>query len=124
MFFLFLQKKTAITMNIGGWDYTTAPCRTGYNPVFYFVPDFTFLSYIKFNGPLNVPVRISGTETYDGVYWIRVDQQPYTDWWAGFLPMPFHGYPPELGNIALSIPSDHETEYTCGVHSCVRSGCC
>ena len=114
-------------MMIEGWDYTTAPCRTPDNPVFYFIPDYQWISYLNFNGPFNIPVKVENTGKYDGVYWIRMDQQPHTDWYAGFLPITFDGYPPSLGTVRLHIPPTNlveDKDYMCGVHSCVRNGCC
>lgn len=106
-----------------GWDYTTSPCATPYNPVFYFVPDQEWVFYKNINGSLHVPVLIHGSGLYDDHYWIRIDKQPATELWVGFLPIEFIGFPQHPGYVALAIPpatplANH------GLASCLLSDCC
>jgi len=110
-------------MEIQGWDYAPSNCRTTYNPIFYFTPDADFLSYLKINGPLHIPIIIHDTIVYDGFYYVRIDKQPETTLYVGFLPTVFGGFPPTNGAVELSmkwpvIPAEN------GPLWCVQTGCC
>lgn len=107
------------TIQIGGWDYTTTSCSSGYVPVFYFIPNYEFVSYVRINGTQHIPVFIEGTDIYDGSHWVRVDKQPYTEWHMGFLNCPFQNYPNHTGTVKLNMPST-----TIRPLSCVLNDCC
>lgn len=105
---------------IQGWDYTPTSCSSEFVPVFYFVPDYEWVSYININGPLNIPIRITGTGKYDGDYWIKVDKQPETLWHTGFLPLVFTGYPERMGSVELEIRHQDIPPFL----ACALNGCC
>lgn len=106
-------------MQIGGWDYTTSSCTSDYRPVFYFIPDYEFISYIRINGMKHIPVKIENTQIYDGNYWICVDRQPNTEWHMGFLDNKFSKYPQNNGNVRLNLPSIKILkELTCVLNDC------
>lgn len=110
-------------MEIKGWDYTVAPCRTGFAPVFYIVPDDDWVYYTNINGPLHVPVRIDGTGLYDGFHWIRVDEQPQTTWRMGFLPGDFIGFPETMGTCTIQPPIVDDI-FPRPPLWCTTNGCC
>lgn len=113
-----------MTIEISGWDYTVSPCATQVCPVFYVLPDDTWVSYTRINGYLNIPVLIEGTGLYDGIHWIRVDQQPQTLWNMGFLTeISFNGYPPYNGRCTI-YPSHGETDLVSEPLACIQNGCC
>jgi len=117
------KRMTDNTMLIGGWDYAPSNCKTPFIPFFYFKPDQRFIYYKNINGNFHVPVTIQGTGLYDGFYWIRIDQQPFTSWHVGFLPTHFTGIPPNLGSISLTPPPPPPMNPSM-VHSCVLNDCC
>ena len=104
-----------------GWDYTVSSCSSEFSPVFYFIPDYEWVSYLNINGPINVPVRITGTNKYDGTFWIRVDKQPETLWHVGFLPLNFWGYPEWMGSMELNV---EEKKPLPPFLQCQLNGCC
>ena len=107
---------------IQGWDYTPTSCSSIYNPVFYFVPDYEWVSYLNINGHRNVPIKITGTGRYDGKYYIRVDKQPETLWYVGFLPLDFTGYPQGVGSVELHIENVYKNVPP--FLKCAINGCC
>lgn len=106
---------------IQGWDYTVTSCQSDFIPVFYFIPDYEWVSYININGPRNIPIRIQGTGTYDGTYWIKVDRQPETLWHVGFLPINFTGFPAGVGTVELTPV---EKPPLPPILQCALNGCC
>lgn len=110
-----------MVLDIGGWDYTTSACGPEFVPVFYFIPDYELISFLNMNGHRHVPIRIEGTDKYDGEYWITTDKQPQTVWYMGFLlNVPFTGYPHSHGKMSLNLPAD----YIAPPLTCVLNGCC
>jgi len=107
---------------IQGWDYTPTSCSSEFVPVFYFVPDYEWVSYLNINGHRNVPVKISGTNKYDGKYWVKIDKQPDTLWYTGFLPFKFTGYPQGVGNVELNIQNFNKDIPP--LLQCQLNGCC
>jgi hypothetical protein len=105
---------------IQGWDYTPTSCSSEFVPVFYFVPDYEWVSYLNINGHRNVPINITGTNKYDGKYWVKVDKQPETLWYVGFLPFVFTGYPEGVGNVELDIRHQEIPPFL----KCAINGCC
>lgn len=107
---------------IQGWDYTVTSCSSDFIPVFYFIPTYEWVSFLSINGTIHVPIRIKGSRKYDGNYWIRVDKQPETLWYVGFLPIPFTGYPKQMGNVELTVSNFNKTipPYL----QCQINGCC
>lgn len=109
-------------MQIQGWDYATSNCQSGYSPIFYIIPDDSWVYYTRINGPLHVPVAIDGTGLYDGSYWVRVDRQPDTLWHIGFIPIDFTGYPGEPGTCSLrQIDDAKPSRRRLG---CIDTACC
>lgn len=106
---------------IQGWDYTVSSCSSKFCPVFYVVPDYEWISFLSINGYLHVPVQIRGTGTYDGTHWVKMDKQPETVWYVGFLPMEFRGQPNGIGTVRLHIPEDTIPPPPL---SCTVNGCC
>lgn len=106
---------------IQGWDYTNTSCNSDFIPVFYFIPDYEWVSYLEINGPRNIPIRISGTGKYDGRYWVKTDKQPETLWYVGFLPIQFEGYPEGMGSVELD---DHADICPPFFLQCELNGCC
>lgn len=109
-------------INIEGWDYATSNCRSSYSPVFYFTPDATTMSYININGATNIPIMIGDTNIYDGIHWTRIDKQPATPLYVGFLPVVFGGFPPTNGTCQIfsSPPSISKHKPL----SCLVNDCC
>lgn len=108
---------------IQGWDYTTTSCSSDFIPVFYFIPDYEWVSYLNINGPINVPIQITGTGLYDGKHWIRIDKQPETLWYMGFLSsFSFLGYPERMGNVELN--DQFRKECAPPFLQCEMNGCC
>lgn len=107
---------------IQGWDYTVSSCSSEFNPVFYFVPNYEWVSFLSINGKINVPIQVVGTGKYDGKHWIRVDKQPETLWYVGFLPQIFSGYPNRMGSVELLIQSFQKTIPP--FLQCQVNGCC
>jgi len=105
---------------IQGWDYTPTSCQSDFVPAFYFIPDYEWVSYLNINGHRNVPIRITGTDRYDGKHWIRVDKQPETLWYVGFLPFNFTGYPQGVGSVELDIRHQIIPPFL----QCEINGCC
>lgn len=108
---------------IGGWDYASYSCGREDNvPVFYFIPDYEFISFLNINGYRHIPVRIEGSEEYDGEYWITMDKQPDTVWYTGFIhDKSFTGYPAKNGSVSLNLPTQYVPTSKL---SCVVNGCC
>ena len=111
-----------MSLAIHGWDYTPSSCKTPYGPAFYFLPDYDWISYININGPLHVPVIITGTGLYDGEHWVKLDKQPETFWHIGFLKGDFIGYPRMMGQVKLNAHSNLPMVPVC--LKCQINGCC
>lgn len=107
---------------IQGWDYTVTSCSSDFIPVFYFIPNYEWISFLSIHGPMNVPIHIKNSGKYDGKYWIRIDKQPETLFHVGFLPSTFKGYPPQMGHVELTIP--HYNQTIPPFLQCEINGCC
>lgn len=81
-------------------------------------------SFLRINGDLHVPVRVEGSDLYDGEYFVRMDKQIYTNYFIAFLPIEFKGFPPSFGKLFLEPEFRCPDEQEPRVLSCIKNKCC
>lgn len=108
-------------ITIEGWDYAPYQCNSKMQALFYFIPNWEMISFLRINGNLHVPVFVKGTGLYDGHYFARLDKQPGTDYHIVFLPLEFKGFPEKKGTMDL-VPDFrcHKPELL----TCIKNHCC
>lgn len=106
-------------MDILHWKEITMP-DNHLQPVVFFQPSLEFLTYLRNYGHLNIPLRISGTDFYDGIYVVNIDTKtdlvpcfhyltPRVLVLSAVLDRDFTVIPPNRGKVELHQPSEERT---------------